>query len=175
MIEPSLVTDLTIILILVSIVSFTFRKLKQPVVLGYIIAGIIISPYTPPFSFLSEPEIISALAEIGVILLLFGIGPHFPLKKLLSLGKVSLIISGFEIPLMLILSLVTGYVLGWGKWDSLFLGAALACSSTTRARAPFSFLTYPLSRSLTRSIARAEPNEGSFIIAEINSMVQYPL
>ena len=131
MTEALLVQDLAVILILAAVVSYIFHRLNQPLILGYIIAGIIVGPYTPPFSFLSQPEVVSALAEIGVILLLFGIGLTFPLSKLFALGRVSLIVAGTEIGLMMVFSLMTGWLLGWTPLDGLFLGAALASSSTT--------------------------------------------
>ncbi|HIH89317.1 TPA: cation:proton antiporter [Candidatus Bathyarchaeota archaeon] len=128
--EALLVQDLAIILIIAAVISFIFKRLNQPLVVGYIIAGIIIGPYTPPFSYLSEPEAVGALAEIGVILLLFGIGLTFPLSKLVSLGRVSIIVATLEIGLMIAFSLVTGWLLGWPIINSIFLGAALASSST---------------------------------------------
>ncbi len=128
--ETLLVQDLAIVLIIAAVISFIFHRLNQPLVVGYIIAGIIIGPYTPPFSYLSQPEAVSALAEIGVILLLFGIGLTFPLSKLVSLGRVSLVVATIEIGLMMFFSLITGSFLGWPLINSVFLGAALASSST---------------------------------------------
>jgi len=125
-----LVQDLAIVLIIAAVISFVFKRLNQPLVVGYIIAGIIIGPYTPPFSYLSEPEAVSALAEIGVILLLFGIGLTFPLSKLMAQGRVSIVVAAIEIGLMMLFSLVTGSLLGWPIINSIFLGAALASSST---------------------------------------------
>jgi CPA2 family monovalent cation:H+ antiporter-2 len=129
--EALLVQDLAIILVLAAVVSFVFHRLNQPLVVGYIIAGIIVGPYTPPFSFISEPEAVGALAEIGVILLLFGIGLTFPVSKLVSLGRVSLTVAGFETALVMAMSLSASWLLGWSLLDGLFLGAALASSSTT--------------------------------------------
>ena len=130
MIAELLVRDLAIVLVIAAIIAYIFHKLQQPVVLGYIIAGVIIGPYTPPFNYLSQPDVFSALAELGVILLLFGIGLTFPLKKLFALGRVSLIVASVEITFMMILSIVAGMLLGWTLTDSLFLGVALASSST---------------------------------------------
>ena len=130
MLAEFLVRDLAIVLIIAAIVAFIFHRLQQPIVLGYIIAGVIIGPYTPPFSYLSQPEVFSALAEIGVILLLFGIGLSFPVKKLLSLGRVSLTVASVEIASMLLFSIIAGMLLGWSLTDALFLGVALASSST---------------------------------------------
>jgi len=122
--------DLAVVLVIASVSAYIFHVLKQPIVLGYIIAGIIIGPYTPPFSYLSQPEIFSALAELGVILLLFGIGLTFPLNKLLSLGKVSLTVTSVKIAFMMLCGLAVGKVSGWPLVDSIFLGLALTNSST---------------------------------------------
>jgi CPA2 family monovalent cation:H+ antiporter-2 len=126
-----LVTDLAVILVIASLVSFFFHKVRQPVVLGYIIAGVIVGPYKPPFSLISEPDTIGALAEVGVILLLFGIGLGLPIRKLRTVGRVSAVVASIEISLMIVLSLIVGRLIGWNFVDSIFLGVALASSSTT--------------------------------------------
>ncbi len=131
MLETQLLTDLAVVLILASLVSLVFHRLRQPIVVGYIIAGIIVGPYTPPFSLISDPDVLSALAELGVILLLFGIGLHFPLQKLKQVGRAALYGSALEMALMFLLSYGVGVTLGWNLIDSVFLGAALASSSTT--------------------------------------------
>jgi len=130
MLAELLVRDLAIVLIIAAVVAYIFHRLQQPIVLGYIIAGVIIGPYTPPFSYISQPDIFSSLAELGVILLLFGIGLSFPMKKLLSLGRVSLVVASVEIASMILFSIIAGRLLGWSLTDSLFLGVALASSST---------------------------------------------
>ncbi|MDP2932138.1 MAG: cation:proton antiporter, partial [Chloroflexota bacterium] len=114
-----------------AIVVFLFYKIKQPLILGYLIAGIIIGPYTPPFSLITRLDVIGAAADLGVILLLFGIGLEFPLAKLRTVGfKAYVGISAIEIALMFLVSFGIGRMLGWSFIDSLFLGAALASSST---------------------------------------------
>jgi CPA2 family monovalent cation:H+ antiporter-2 len=96
-----------------------------------LIAGVIIGPYTPPFSLVSKLDILEAVADLGVILLLFAIGLEFPLAKLRSVGlRIYIGISVIEIALMFIVSYGIGWMLGWSLTDSLFLGAALASSST---------------------------------------------
>jgi CPA2 family monovalent cation:H+ antiporter-2 len=129
--EIQVITDLAIVMVIASVVAFIFYKLKQPLVIGYLIAGIIIGPYTPPFNLISQTQYLSVFAEIGVVLLLFTIGLEFPLRTLRSLGRVVIGVSAIEITLMLIISWVVGAFLGWGFYDTLFLGAALASSSTT--------------------------------------------
>jgi monovalent cation:H+ antiporter-2, CPA2 family len=129
--ELQVITDLAVVMVIASVVAFIFYKLKQPLIIGYIIAGIIIGPYTPPFNLIKQTEFLSVFAEIGVVLLLFTIGLEFPLRKLRTLGKVVLGVSAIEISLMIMMSWVIGVLLGWGMYDTLFLGAALASSSTT--------------------------------------------
>ena len=130
--EIQAITDLAVILVVAAAVALIFYKLKQPIVVGYLIAGIIIGPYTPPFSLINHVDILNVFAEIGVILLLFTIGFEFPIQKIRSMGRVVIGVSAIEITLMLAISWVIGtYLLGWSFYDTLFLGAALASSSTT--------------------------------------------
>jgi CPA2 family monovalent cation:H+ antiporter-2 len=129
--SSSIVADFAIIMAIAAIVFLVFHKLKQPTILGYIIAGIIIGPYSPPFSLVSNLDVVGALADWGVILLLFGIGLHFPLDKLRTVGKVSAGVAVIEIAFMLLLSFGVGWLLAWPLMDALFLGTALASSSTT--------------------------------------------
>jgi CPA2 family monovalent cation:H+ antiporter-2 len=129
--EIQVITDLAVLMVIASLVAFIFYKLKQPLIIGYLIAGIIVGPYTAPFYFIKETQFVSVFAEIGVVLLLFAIGLEFPLKKIRYLGRIVLGISVLEIAMMLVVSWVVGTFLGWGFYDKLFLGAALASSSTT--------------------------------------------
>ncbi|XUW99859.1 MAG: cation:proton antiporter [Dehalogenimonas sp.] len=129
--STEVIADFAVIMTVGAIATFIFHRLKQPLILGYLIAGIIIGPYTPPFGFINQPEVLEASAELGVILLLFGIGLEFPLKKLLSVGlKAYAVISIIEIVWMFVLSFFIGLLLEWPVMDSLFLGMALASSST---------------------------------------------
>ncbi len=129
--EIQIITDLAVLMFVASVVALIFYKLKQPIIIGYLIAGIIIGPFTPPFSLISHVEFLSVFAEIGVILLLFTIGLEFPVRKLKSISHVVISISALEITLMLAISWIIGISLNWGFYDVLFLGAALASSSTT--------------------------------------------
>lgn len=128
--SSSIVADFAVIMTIAAIVVFVFHKLRQPMILGYLIAGIIIGPYTPPFSLVSNLDVLGAVADLGVILLLFGIGLQFPLPKLRTVGKVSAGVAGIEIAFMLLLSFGIGRLLGWSLTDALFMGTALASSST---------------------------------------------
>jgi monovalent cation:H+ antiporter-2, CPA2 family len=129
--EIQIITDLALVLVIGSAAAFIFHKLKQPLIIGYLIAGIIIGPYTPPFNLISNVQFLNVFAEIGVILLLFTIGLEFPIQKLRAIGKVIIGVSALEITAMLIVSYLVGMMLNWGFYDTLFLGAALASSSTT--------------------------------------------
>jgi monovalent cation:H+ antiporter-2, CPA2 family len=126
----SIVTDFAIIMIIAALVVYIFYRLKQPMIIGYLIAGVIIGPYTPPFSLIANPAVFSATADLGVILLLFGIGLRFPLSRLKTVGKVSVGVAVIEIAFMIGLSFGVSSLLGWNLIDALFLGTALASSST---------------------------------------------
>jgi monovalent cation:H+ antiporter-2, CPA2 family len=130
--EISAITDLAILMTVAAIVALIFYRLKQPIVVGYLIAGIIVGPYTPPFSLITHIDILNIFAEIGVVLLLFTIGFEFPIRKMRSMGHVIFGVSAIEITLMLLISWGIGaYLFHWSFYDTLFLGVALASSSTT--------------------------------------------
>ncbi len=129
--ELQIITDLAVVMVVASAVAFLFYKLKQPLVIGYLIAGILIGPFTLPFTLVTNVDFLSVFAEIGVILLLFTIGLEFPIRKLKTIGKVVIGVSAIEISTMLIVSYIVGVLLNWGFYDTLFLGAALSSSSTT--------------------------------------------
>lgn len=130
--EISAITDLAVMMTVAGVVALIFYKLKQPLVVGYLIAGILIGPYTPPFSLVTHIDIINIFATIGVILLLFTIGFEFPIRKLQSMGRVIIGVSAIEITLMLFVSWIIGeYILNGSFYDTMFLGVALASSSTT--------------------------------------------
>jgi CPA2 family monovalent cation:H+ antiporter-2 len=112
-------------------VTILFRKLRQPVVLGYILAGLIIGPHTPPYALITDLHVIETLAELGVILLMFSLGLHFSVSKLATVGATASIAALMEIGLMLGAGYGLGLAFGWSRMDSLFLGAILSISSTT--------------------------------------------
>jgi monovalent cation:H+ antiporter-2, CPA2 family len=129
--EIEIITDLALLLAVASIITVIFYRLKQPLVVGYLLSGIIVGPYVFPFKLIMHTDVISAFAEIGIILLLFAIGLEFPLKKLRALGKVVLSVAALEIFFTVAASWLIGTLLHWPSFDTLFLGAALASSSTT--------------------------------------------
>lgn len=126
------IQDLAVIMLIAGIVTVLFHRLKQPVVLGYIVAGILIGPHTPPFELISDEHTVRILAELGVIFLMFSLGLEFSLKKLFRVGTTAFIAASLEIVLMIWLGYQIGLWLGWtSNLDALFLGAILAISSTT--------------------------------------------
>lgn len=125
------IQDLAVIMLIAGIVTVTFNRFKQPVVLGYIVAGVIIGPYTPPFSLIHDEQTINTLAELGVVFLLFSLGLEFSLRKLARVGVTAIVAALSEIVLMIWLGYEIGRWFGWKPMDALFLGATLAVSSTT--------------------------------------------
>jgi len=128
---PQLISDLALILGSAAVALLLFKKLKQPVVLGYLVAGVLVGPHFDFFPSVSEINSIQVWAEIGVIFLLFSLGLEFSFKKLIKVGNSALITGLFEITAMLLLGYLTGKWFGWSKMDSLFLGGIIAISSTS--------------------------------------------
>src|SRR6202012_3157463 len=125
------IQDLADVMALAGVVTVLFHRLKQPVVLGYIAAGVIIGPYTPPFQLIHDEQTIQTLGELGVVFLMFSLGLEFSLRKLFQVGATAIVAALSEIVLMLWLGFEIGRAFGWSSMDSLFLGAILAISSTT--------------------------------------------
>ena len=123
--------DLAVVMIVAGLVTILFHRFKQPVVLGYILAGFIIGPHTPPFALITSQESINTLADIGVILLMFSLGLEFSLRKLQKVGGTAVIAALLEILVMGWVGYELGQLFGWNNTDSLFLGAMLSMSSTT--------------------------------------------
>ena len=118
-------------MIIAALITVLFHRLKQPVVLGYIVAGAIIGPHTPPFSLVHDLDTIKTLSELGVVLLMFSIGMEFSLKKLKKVGSTAFIAASLEIVLMMWIGYEIGLFFQWSKMDSIFLGAILSISSST--------------------------------------------
>jgi CPA2 family monovalent cation:H+ antiporter-2 len=106
------------------------HKLKQPMVIGYILAGMIIGPYTPPFSLISSIQTVNVLSELGIIMLLFVIGTEFPIAKLKSVSKVSIIVALPESMGTLLIVFFISQTLGFSSFDSMFLALAMSITST---------------------------------------------
>ncbi|HEV3409097.1 MAG TPA: cation:proton antiporter [Chthoniobacterales bacterium] len=129
--ETNFLQDLAIVMIVAGLVTVLFHRLKQPVVLGYIVAGVIIGPHTPPFPLIRDQETIRTLSELGVIFLMFSLGLEFSLRKLKEVGATAFIAATLEILVMLWAGYALGQAFGWSAMDSIFLGAILSISSTT--------------------------------------------
>src|SRR5688572_16387381 len=127
------IQDLAIVMIVAGVVTIVFHLLRQPVVLGYILAGVIIGPHTPPFPLipLAHKPSIDAMSELGVIFLMFSLGLHFSLRQLVRVGPTAVLGATLEIIVMALVGYWIGRLFGWGTMDSIFLGATLSMSSTT--------------------------------------------
>lgn len=127
----SLIIDLTLITIYAGITTLLCKKFKQPMVLGYVLAGIFAGPYFDLLPTVKDKEDLTLWADIGVIFLLFGLGLEFSFKKMLNVGKAAMITANANIIFMLFLGYNIGLLLGWSTMDSFFLGSMISMSSTT--------------------------------------------
>ncbi len=129
--DTNFLQDLAIVMIVAGLVTVLFHRLKQPVVLGYILAGVIIGPHTPPFPLIHHAETIRTLSELGIIFLMFSLGLEFSLRKLKAVGATAFIAATLEILFMLWAGFALGQSFGWSSMDSIFLGTIISISSTT--------------------------------------------
>ncbi len=129
--EVHLVTDLAVILIAAGVFTLIFKALKQPLILGYIIAGFLVGPHLGLLPQLTSTEAVSQWSEIGIIFLLFSLGLEFSVKKLLKVGSTALIMAVTICICMFITGIVTGNAMGWTMMESIFLGGMMSMSSTT--------------------------------------------
>ena len=128
---PSMIQDLALMLVVAGIVTLIFKKLKQPLVLGYIVAGFLVSPNMPYTASVVDHGGVHLWADIGVMFLLFSLGLDFSFKKILKMGASPVISTCTIIFCMSMLGVLVGYSFGWSKMDCIFLGGMLAMSSTT--------------------------------------------
>ncbi|HZC47000.1 MAG TPA: cation:proton antiporter [Candidatus Acidoferrum sp.] len=122
--------DLAMVLCVAAVTTIIFQKIRQPVVVGYLIAGLIVGPNVP-IPLLADPERIHTLSELGVILLMFALGLEFSVRKLIRLGPTSGFITALQVGIMIWLGYLCGRALGWTPLESIFTGAILSISSTT--------------------------------------------
>src|SRR5215216_3909693 len=156
-VSTQVVQDFAIIMVVASVMALVSYRLKQPMVIGYIAAGMIIGPYTPPFSFILHPEILNLLAEIGIVLLLFVVGLEYPIAKLRSVGRKALIIAFSEAFGTFGLGFAVGQIMGLALFDSLFIALAISVTSTV-----------VLSRVLQElGITKTDASTGTLTIVEI--------
>jgi CPA2 family monovalent cation:H+ antiporter-2 len=126
-----IIQDFSVIMIIASAMAFISYKLKQPLVIGYIIAGIIIGPHTPPFSLILNQDVLNLFAEMGIILLLFVVGMEFPIEKLRRIGKKALTIALSEaLGTFSIGFSVSFFILHFSLFDSAFVALAISVTST---------------------------------------------
>lgn len=128
---PPLILDLTLILAVAAATTLIFKKIRQPLVLGYILAGLLVGPHFSLVPTVVDEKSIHTWSEIGVIFLLFSLGLEFSFKKLMKVGGSASITAVVEVVLMLAFGFATGQMLGWNIMDSIFLGGILSVSSTT--------------------------------------------
>jgi monovalent cation:H+ antiporter-2, CPA2 family len=125
-----IVQDFAIIMIIAAVMLVITYKFRQPMVIGYIIAGMIVGPYTPPFSLISSVQTVNVLSELGIIMLLFVIGTEFPIAKLKSVGKISIMIALPESIGTLLIIFFVAQAFGFSFFDSMFLALAMSITST---------------------------------------------
>jgi len=128
---PAFIEDLGLILAAAGIVTLLFKRFRQPIVLGYIIAGFLVGPHFTFFPTITDNENVKVWAEIGIIFLLFGLGLEFSFKKLARVGNAATVTATVEVLAMATIGYFTGRFFGWSVMDSLFLGGILSISSTT--------------------------------------------
>jgi CPA2 family monovalent cation:H+ antiporter-2 len=121
---------IAVVLCVAAVTTVLFRKLRQPVVLGYILAGLIVGPHVP-IPLLADRGTVEALSELGVILLMFALGLEFSLRKLVKVGFTAALTAVIQSSIMLWLGFLAGRAFGWSSRESIFCGAAIAISSTT--------------------------------------------
>lgn len=128
---PVLVKDLALILIVAGVVTLVFKKLKQPIVLGYLVAGFLVSPNMPYIMSVVDNTDIHTWADIGVMFTLFSLGLDFSFKKIIKMGAAPVIASMTIIFCMMTLGIFMGHLFGWSRMNCIFLGGMMAMSSTT--------------------------------------------
>jgi CPA2 family monovalent cation:H+ antiporter-2 len=127
----SFLHDLAVVIIVAGLVTILCHRFRQPVVLGYIVAGVIIGPHTPPFPLIKDDAAIQTLSELGVLFLMFSLGLEFSLRKLRQVGATAFLAASLEIIVMTAIGFAIGRAFHWSRMDSLFLGAIISISSTT--------------------------------------------
>ena len=126
----SFIVDLALILVAAGVVTILFKKIKQPVVLGYIVAGFLISPNFVWLPTVTDGVNISTWADIGIIFLMFGLGLEFSFHKIAKVGGSAIITAVVVMGAMIGVGYTVGQLLGWGTLDSIFLGCMISMSST---------------------------------------------
>ena len=128
---PQLVNDLALLLAVAAVATIVCRRFKQPLVLGYVVAGFLVSPAIGWIPNIVETADVSTWSQIGVIFLMFGLGLQFSVVKLTTVGRPALVTAVVEMSLMIAAGFACGTLLGWSPSTSLFLGGMLAISSSS--------------------------------------------
>ena len=129
--ETALLHDLAVVMTAAGVAALVAHAFNQPKILGYILAGVVIGPHTPPFSFVHNEATIQTLADLGILFLMFSLGLEFNLRRLRAVGRTAFITAILDVTLMLYIGYEVGRWFGWGELESLFLGAVICDSSTT--------------------------------------------
>ncbi len=127
------IQDLALIMVVASVMALASFKLKQPMILGYIIAGMILGPYTPPGSLLLDPDVVNVFAQIGIILLLFVVGLEFPVNRLRVIGRKATLIASTKALGTFAVGYLVAYALGFSPFDRLFVALSISVTSTVIA------------------------------------------
>jgi len=128
--EAELLTDFSIIIVVAALIILLFHRLRQPIVLGYLLAGILIGPYVTFFPTVENVDVIDALAELAIIMIMFSLGLSFSFSRLRSIGLVAIVTGTIVIISMVLIGYSLGLAFGWNDVDAFFLGAMIAISST---------------------------------------------
>lgn len=128
---PPIFMDLAIILVTAGVITVIFKWLKQPLVLGYIVAGFFIGPYFPWFPAVKDPANVHVWSDIGIVFLMFALGLEFSIRKLKKVGLTGAITALTELCIMFLIGFTIGHFLNWGNMECIFLGCMLSISSTT--------------------------------------------
>lgn len=128
---PAIFMDLAVILIAAGVITVVFKRLKQPLVLGYILAGFFIGPYFPWFPAITDKANLTVWSDIGIVFLMFGLGLEFSIKKLKKVGATGAITALTELAIMFVIGSTVGKILGFGSMECTFLGCMLSISSTS--------------------------------------------
>src|SRR5262245_30601357 len=127
---PHFLQTLAIVLCAAAVTTVVFQWLRQPVVLGYLLAGMLVGPHVP-VPLVADTHVVQTLAELGVILLMFSLGIEFSLSKLVRVGPTATFVTIVQCSLLMWLGYLVGQAFGWGWLASLYAGAAISISSTT--------------------------------------------
>lgn len=124
------IQDLAIVMLVAGGMALLFHAIRQPLILGYILAGMILGPYTPPAPLLLHPDILNLFAEVGIVFLLFAVGLEYPLARLRAIGRTALIVAVVESSATFLAGFGVARLLGFSEFDALFLALAISVSST---------------------------------------------